>query len=362
MRHLNIMVTGAGGAASNGFINSLKNDNSKNDYFVIGLDCNTYHLAMSKADLLYNIPKVTEEHYLDCINHFINKYDIDFLHAQPDVEVEFISEHRDDIKTKTFLPSKEAVQTCSNKWLSYKKWKAADIKVPETIFINNEKQLEDAFKKIDGDVWIRNIKGAGGKGSFPTNDINKAKAWLTFFDGYGSFTAAERLTNRTVTWSSIWYHGKLIAAQTRERLYWEYNHNTFSSVSGITGTGIIVRDELIDNIAINSIYAVDDTPHGIFSVDLTYDNNDVPNPTEINIGRFFTTHEFFTVGGLNLPDIYVHLGATNIEPDYQLINPISPGYTWTRGMDVPPLFSHIDTFRQFEKEKTDLLEEIRNAK
>ena len=52
---------------------------------------------------------------------------------------------------------------------------------------------------------------------------------------------------------------------------------------------------MVDEIALRAITAVDGSPHGIFSVDLTYDDEGVPNPTEINIGRFFTTHLFFTL-------------------------------------------------------------------
>jgi carbamoyl-phosphate synthase large subunit len=36
-------------------------------------------------------------------------------------------------------------------------------------------------------------------------------------------------------------------------------------------------------------------------VDMAYDRNNVPNPNEINISRFFTTVLFFTEAGLNMP-------------------------------------------------------------
>ena len=62
-----------------------------------------------------------------------------------------------------------------------------------------------------------------------------------------------------------------------------------------------VSDPVVDDIAQRAIRAINPEPSGIFGVDLTYDRDGVPNPTEINIGRFFTTHQFFTAAGLNMP-------------------------------------------------------------
>src|SRR5208337_3872880 len=92
-----------------------------------------------------------------------------------------------------------------------------------------------------------------------------------------------------------------------------------------------------DDTAQKAILAIDREPHGIFGVDLTYDKEAVPNPTEINIGRFFTTHYFFTKAGLNMPYIYVKLAFD--EPavlPQKRINPLPSGLYWIRGMDVEP--------------------------
>ena len=66
-----------------------------------------------------------------------------------------------------------------------------------------------------------------------------------------------------------------------------------------------------------------DKPHGIFGVDMAYDRNGVPNPTEINISRFFTTVRFFTEAGLNLPRIFRDIGLEGKLPDLpRKINPL----------------------------------------
>ena len=60
------------------------------------------------------------------------------------------------------------------------------------------------------------------------------------------------------------------------------------------GVGETYSSEEVNRIAQDAIFAIDKRPHGIYGVDMTYDKNDIPNPTEINISRFFTTAYFFT--------------------------------------------------------------------
>jgi carbamoyl-phosphate synthase large subunit len=161
--------------------------------------------------------------------------------------------------------------------------------------------------------------------------------WIESHSGWGRFTAARYLSPRSVTWQSIWHDGRLIVAQGRERLQWEFSDRAPSGVTGITGAGVTVRDDAVDEIARAAIMAVDERPHGIFAVDMTRDGQGVPNPTEINIGRFFTTTFFFTAAGLNMPYIFTKLafGETPTLPERR-VNPLEPGLLWVRGMDREP--------------------------
>jgi carbamoyl-phosphate synthase large subunit len=73
----------------------------------------------------------------------------------------------------------------------------------------------------------------------------------------------------------------------------------------------------------------------------------IPNPTEINIGRFFTTHFFFTKAGLNMPQIYVKLAfGEKLSPIKKKINPLTEGIAWVRGMDIEPVLTDIATINQ----------------
>jgi carbamoyl-phosphate synthase large subunit len=86
------------------------------------------------------------------------------------------------------------------------------------------------------------------------------------------------------------------------------------------------------------VLAIDPEPDALFGVDLTYDRDGIPNPTEINIGRFFTTHLFFTELGVNMPYIFVKLACDEAPPEIpQKLNPALPGMVWIRGMDFEPV-------------------------
>jgi carbamoyl-phosphate synthase large subunit len=70
---------------------------------------------------------------------------------------------------------------------------------------------------------------------------------------------------------------------------------------------------------------------------MAYDKYNVPNPTEINISRFFTTVRFFTEAGLNMPEIFKDIALYGEFPQLEKkINPLPSDLMWLRGMDVVP--------------------------
>jgi len=332
----NILILGVGGSPAVNFVRSLRDAPEK--FNIVGTDCDKFNLFRSEADSNHLIPRCDDEKYIEVLNAIIEKEKIDFLHIQNDLEIAVISENREKINTKTLLPDKETVKICQNKYKSYKRWKLAGVPQPKTLFLDGVNDLKEAFVSLGGKLWIREQSGAGGRGSISTENYEQAKSWIDFKQGWGKFIAAEYLSPDSVTWQSIWKDGKLIVAQTRKRLYWELGKVSPSGVSGATGGAITISDKNVDSISESSIFAIDKKPDGIFSVDLTYDKNGVPVPTEINIGRFFTTHYFFTRAGLNMPYIFVKLA---LGEDYPIIenkiNPLPDNLLWIRGMDFLPI-------------------------
>lgn len=336
-----ILVAGAGGAPSEGVIYSLK-ENFNNE--VIGMGSEPTDLVLSAAKKKYYIPYANTSEYKEALLKILNIEKPDLIHFQNDLEIYYASLIRADIEatgTKIFMPEHAVIDTCVHKYKSYLAFKNAGVIVPENIEINTEDDLKKAFKELsnsEGKIWLRDSGiGGGGKGALPTKDYSLAKSWIDHYSGWGEFIAAEMLTSKTVTWLSIWHEGELIVAQTRARKGWTHGNRAISGVTGVTKVGVTISDDSINEIAINTVKAVSEKPHGIFGVDMAYDENGIPNPTEINISRFFTTVRFFTEAGVNFPEIFKQLAlGEKLSIKKGVVNPLENGLMWLRGMDSEP--------------------------
>lgn len=355
-----ILVTSAGGSPAVNFTRSLRK--APEPFYLIGVDANKYYLQRAEVDEKYLVPRASDPMYIPVIKAIIKETQADLLHVQHSQEVPVISRYRDKLGVKTFLPEHRSVEICDNKLESFRCWQAAGLKVPETLLLESESDIEMALQKFGGKIWLRAITGSGGSGAAPATDAKWAKLWVSLHDGWGKFSASQHLTPATVIWQSIWQNGELIVAQGRQRLYWEFGGKFLSGVSGVTGAGCLVSDPTVDSIAQEAILAIDQRPHGIWGVDLTYDDSGVPNPTEINIGRFFTTHQFFTEAGLNMPYIYVKLALGEEPPGISpRLNPLSSGLVWIRGVDFVPKLTTIEQIERDEEELRKRLQELEHT-
>ena len=150
------------------------------------------------------------------------------LHLQHDFEVRAISRMRDDVAAlgvRVFLPSSETVENCVDKMKSYSIWEKAGVRAPKTMLVSSPEDLREAFREYGPRIWVRATEGGGGNGALPTDDFEFARLWIDRFGGWGHFTASECLTDRTVTWLSIWNEGELIVAQTRRRHSWNFGES-----------------------------------------------------------------------------------------------------------------------------------------
>jgi len=346
-----ILIGGSGGAPSNNFIRSLR-ESSRNDY-LLGMSCIPSDLFLADTEEKYLVPYAVAPEYPQAILSLLQKTKPNFLHLQNDFEVQAISRLREQVQAlgvKLFLPTSDTVENCIDKYKSYQIWSQAGIKVPETILLDTPEDLKLAFEKFGQKVWVRAVTGGGGRWALPTDNFDFGKLWIDRFQGWGECTAAACLTSQSITWLSIWYEGELVVAQTRRRRSWNFGNRTLSGVTGITGVAETCSDTIVDQVAQDSILAIDPKPHGIFGVDMTYDEQGWPNPTEINIGRFFTTHYFFTKAGLNMPEIYSNIALEEKFPTLdRKINPLPNGLVWIRGMDVEPVMTTVEEMEKMEQ-------------
>lgn len=360
-----ILATACGGPSTLSFTRSLRDaDPSHDKYYIVGTDSDRYNIHRAEVDRTYLCPKATEKEYIPFIKHIIQKEKIDFLHSQPEIEAFTIGKHRDEILAagcKLFMPEQKTIELLRDKAASAKIWKDAGIKVPETIALHNEDDLKRAFSVFHQNIWIRDTIGAAGKGSLSRPTYETALAHINSRNMWGKAVAAEHLTSDTITWQSIWSNGQLVVAQGRKRLNWAFGNRAQSGVTGLTGVGVTISDPTIDELSRRCIAAADRHPHGIFSVDFTFDSDGVPNPTEINISKFFTTHHFITRTGCNMPEILMELAFGEYRGAYNILNPCKPNMYWIRGIDVLPVLLHEKDIISKVDDYQRLLKELKGA-
>jgi len=353
MKPITVLVLGAGGPAGVNFTKSLLLKN----VLCYGTDSNKYHtyLAQNHTFLTYLVPRCTHADYINRINEIIEKNDIDFVHAQPTVEVKVLSENRDKIKAKTFLPKKETVEICQDKMASALIWWANDLcEEPLSIDVRAglaQYELKEALKKY-GKIWLRATEGSGGRGSTPVENVETGYHWIRYWRSKDwrknksweqwEWMVQPLLPGRNIAWHSVWKDGEVVCSQARERLEYIYPH---LAPSGITGTPTVQRtlnEEKINFRAKARVLAIDKKPNGIFCVDLKEDKDGHPIPTEINAGRFFTTSFFFANLGErcgvergNMPYIYLLLGLDKEIPKGNKYNILPENMYWIRHIDIP---------------------------
>lgn len=351
-----IIVTNAGRGAGINFCRSLRL--IPNEYYIIGLEDNKYSLLNAEADEKYLSPSAESPYYLDFIKEIIEKTQADFLYpSKTNNELWLIAEHRDELNIKTFLPNNETINIYEDKFKTYELMRKNEIKLPDTVLVTDKTVLKN-FMNEYGRVWLRAIKGCGGKGSISTDNYEFAVKWIDNFKGWGYFTAAELLTQKTATWSAVWNHGELIVSQIRERKYWEFNYLSLSGVTGITGAQITKKDKELDDLAIRCIKSVTDCPHGIVSVDFCYDFNDVPNPTEIQASRFYTSSYFMAKAGLNLPHIMLKIAfGEKIDAIENKYSPLPENLMWIKYVDCEPVLTTVTEVEKNVLELNKLMKE-----
>lgn len=338
---IRLLLTGAGGSAAFNFRDALKY--SSQDYYVVGTDTKPYHLEMIDVEKKYLIPPVTSPAYLPALNRLIAKEKIDFVHPQPDVEVAFLSKHAARVKAKLLLPDTKAVELCHDKMKFNQRLSRAKVPVPKAIHIKNRAGLQKALEellKIQPRVWLRATRGAGARASLPVSNLYQADAWVDYWNGfrglnYQDFMASEFLPGHEFAWQSLWFEGKLITSQARERIEYIFGNLTPSGQTSSPSVAKTVNRKDINEIAQAAVRAVSQRPHGVFCVDMKEDMKKVPKVTEINIGRFFTTSNFFAHAGLNMPAMYIELGMTGkLKNKPKQLNPLPADLYWVRMIDM----------------------------
>lgn len=335
-----ILVTGAGGSAAYNFIDSLRI--AEEPLYIVGADAKKYHLELAPVDKRYIIPRADDPNYISAINKIIEKEKIDFIHAQPDIEVEKLSENREKINSKILLPDDETLKLFANKMKCNEEWVKNKVRVPEAYYVTSSKNLEENIKKLFKNhekVWLRATHGAGSRASLPVKTLYHAEAWIDYWKKmrgleYTDFMISEFLPGKEFAFQSLWENGELITSQARERIEYIFGHLTPSGQSSSPSVAKTVHRDDINEVATKAIKTIAPNATGVFCVDMKEDSKGRVCLIEVNAGRFFTTSNFFAHAGSNMPYLLIKMAFGEKLPVLPKYNAIPKDLYWVRMIDM----------------------------
>jgi len=331
-----ILVTGAGGSAASNFVHSLRS--APAEFHVVGTDSKREHLELTDLDARYLLPRADDPAYLHELNAVVEHERVEIVHPQPDPEVRLLSDRRAEVQARVFLPAAETIELTQDKLAATARLDAVGVPVPET----GEGDVHDAAEQIlakHGKAWVRARQGAGARASLPVTTVHQAVSWARYWVEtkgltYDDFMVGQFLPGREFAFQSLWKDGQLVTSQARERLEYLYGHLTPSGQTSTPSVARTVHRDDVNEFAAAAVRAVDPSADGVFCVDLKEDGEGQPRVTEINAGRFFTTSNFLTEAGANMPFTYVRLALGEHVNGLPPFNAVEEGLYWVRMVDM----------------------------
>ncbi|MDI6751939.1 MAG: ATP-grasp domain-containing protein [bacterium] len=225
---MTILRTGSGSLASAPVLVGLKDLGVR----VIAVDSDPLSFGLFTQDKGYVIPKAEEPNFIGKLKEICKKEKVDAILPAVDEEIRVLARNRSSFEEKgirLIVIEEKAVETCCDKWLTYKFFKANGIPTPLT--------------GIDGvpqgyPVVMKPRFGRGGKG---IQKIEDKEAFLFFSKRKKDCIWQEYICGEefTIDLLSDW-KGKVISLVPRKRLATE---------SGVSVKGIVERNKEIERLA-----------------------------------------------------------------------------------------------------------------
>jgi glutathione synthase/RimK-type ligase-like ATP-grasp enzyme len=309
-----VLLTHAGGAYGLGVARSLRA--ADRAYHVIATDPDRFSLQRAEGHERHSLPSARSQEFVPALIELIRSTGTDFVWPGQDSDILAIARNRDRLGARTFLPPTQEVEICADKMLSYMRWRECAVPVPDTVKVNDRDDLVRAFDQFGGEVWLRAVTGAGGRGALGTDSLRRAEAWLEVHAGWGLFTAARWIKGgQRLSWESVWANGALIAVQGRRQLVQGYQGLTLSRITGVPGVNQWGTPPEADSTALAAIQAISPAPQGNYGVDMVCDADGAPYVTEINVGRYSNDGLIhWPDQKINAADLAVRLGLGEAPP------------------------------------------------
>lgn len=310
---MNILVTTAGGGNAINLCRSLKH--AFPDCFIVGVNANKFQLAKSEiTDANYLVPKFSGVRYIEIMEGIVEKEKIDFVIPNHELEIQKIVHSDSEIlKKKSFLPRKNVVDLCINKFDLIKHLEDRGIEeVPKSMMLT--KGWHELIQ-MDYPIWLRLTHGAGSQGAFLAHDYGEAVFWIEYWMRHkdaspNDFMISEYLPGEDHHYFSLWRDGKMIIGKSIKRLEYCCAKYTLTGTSSSPSLCKIVKRKDLDELTEKIIKSVDIFADGLYGIDYKGSVDGRHCLTEINIGRFPRINLIFNLEGTsaNIAELYVKCG------------------------------------------------------
>jgi carbamoyl-phosphate synthase large subunit len=336
-----ILLPGAGTGAGNNLIRSLREDYP--GLVVVGAHGDRFTLRNSKANRNYLVPATADPRFADALRTIIEREQIDLLMPNTDADVSVVSQLRDVLPCRTFLPSKAVIERCQDLSELSQFLRAHDVAVAATAAVRHLASLDRIFARFATTerLWCRPGSGAASRAAAPVDGPEDARSWISYWErvrglSAADFTLSEYLPGRDFACQSLWKDGRLVLIKTVERLAPAGAEGRASAASSSGALVKAVNEPRIAETCTRAIRALDPHASGAFSINLRENRAGVPCITDVHAGRFFTMLNFFDFTGRhNMSAVYVRLA---LDEPVELGHPydVVEDRYFIRGVDALP--------------------------
>ncbi len=308
-----LLILSAGSGPSNNLIRSLRAGDRS--LVIAGCHADQFVLKKSLADRNYLTPAFSRPEFPRALRRIIKAERIDLVVPNSEADVGTISDLRDGLPCRTFLPRRKVIELCQDKYALAAFLQRRGLPVPLTYPVTAVRDIEKLFRRLAPRslLWCRIRRGSGSIGAIPVKNPEQARAWIRYWEEMrgipkNSFTLSEYLPGRDFCVQSLWKEGTLVLAKMHERLSY---YVAGSSASGVSSTAALAKMTLAPRIArmcARAIRAIDPKASGVFFVDVKESDGGKPCITEINAGRFANVSTIHDLAGkYNMAATYVRL-------------------------------------------------------
>lgn len=292
MRARRVLVLGAGSAGAENLIRSLRRADPS--LALLGGHDDPFVARRSAADERALLPACGHPRFVPMLRRLVRAWRVDLIVPTIDRHVQALSDARRELRGVLFLPSARAVALCRDKLRLTMALRRHGVPAPETHPVTGPDRVEAIFARLGHPdrVWCRPRTGTCARGGAAVATPEEARRWMTVWETMqgvpaSAFTLAEYLPGREILCQSVWRRGRMVLANTFERLAYFGADNIPSGVTSLSSLAKTVVEPGVVQVCRRAIGAVAPGASGAFSVDVKEDAAGRPRVTEINAGRFF---------------------------------------------------------------------------